>query len=71
MEYQSVSARFLFFNGKKRYTVEYCYGLNKWYVFNEEEVSGSVYSKENKTVKWAEINRNEAEDVLYEYMKNI
>lgn len=67
MEYLSVSARFLFFNGKERYTVEYAYGLNSWYVFKNDETSDSVYNKKQK-LRLTEINGDTAEDILYEYL---
>lgn len=68
MNYATVEARFLFFNGVKRYTVEYCYGLSKWFVFNEQETDGAIYMKEDKKIKLSKINRFSAEDILYEYL---
>ena len=71
MKYVSVSARFKFFNGQKGYTVEYAYGLAKWYVFNEEENSNAVYAKEDKKIKLKNINNDSAEDILFEYLNHV
>lgn len=68
MEYVCVEARFLFYNGKKRYTVEYSYGLAKWFIFNEEETSGAIYKKEDKKIKRNGVNNFSAEDILYEFL---
>lgn len=64
----AVSARFLFFNGAQRYTIEYAYGLAKWYVFNDDETSGAVFIKEGKEKKYRQVNTDAAENVLYEYL---
>lgn len=71
MEYVTVSARFLFFNGQKRYTVEYHYGINHWYVFNEGETTNCVYDKPNKKVKWVNINLALAGGILSEYLEPV
>lgn len=68
MEYVSVSARFLFFNGVNSLTVEYSYGLSKWFIFNENETSGAVYMKEDKKIKLSSVNCLYAEDILCEYL---
>lgn len=69
MEFISVSARFLFFNGVKRYTVEYAYGLSCWYIFNEEEASNFVYKKIER-LRVREINMDRAEDILFEFLEH-
>lgn len=70
MKYVSVEARFLFFNGVHRYTVEYTYGLAKWFVFKNEEQTNAVHTKEDKKIKLKNINNSSAEDVLYEYLQS-
>lgn len=71
MNYVTVSARFLFFNGKESYTIEYCYGLSKWFVFKETEATGAVYQKEDKKVKLKDVNCWSAEEILKEYIDSI
>lgn len=68
MRYASVSARFKFFNGKNGYTVEYTYGIRKWYIFNDDEDTNAIYSKVDKTIKNKNINNDSAEDILYEFL---
>jgi hypothetical protein len=46
MTYQCTEARFRFFNGNKSYTVEYCFGLSTWYVFEENKNTDALYKKE-------------------------
>lgn len=71
MEYVTTEVRFGFFNGKDKYTVEYCYGLCKWFIFHNEERTGCVYQKEDKKPHIKYINRGAAEDILYEYLETI
>lgn len=68
MDYVSVKARFLFFNGQTRYTVEFAYGLMCWYIFNEEETTGAVYQKKINPKKTHSPTRNAASDILEEYL---
>lgn len=69
MEYQCVQARFLFFNGTNRYTVEFTYGLSTWFVFEDEQTSGAVFNKKIVPAKSKSPNRSLAEDILYEYLQ--
>lgn len=71
MEHLSVSAKFLFFNGEKRYTVMFQYGLMKWFIFNEEETTGAIFTKNIDPRKSKSPNRELAENVLYEYLDSI
>jgi hypothetical protein len=68
MEYQCVEARFLFFNGQKRYTVEFCYGLMEWFIFNDNERSGAIFTKRVDPKKSKTPTRDLAEEILYEYL---
>lgn len=68
MEYLCVDARFLFFNGKLRYTVHFAYGLSQWFVFKDKEESNCVHKKLDKKIKYSNVNRDSAELVLYEYL---
>ena len=69
MGYVTVDVKFLFFNGVKRYTVLYQFGISKWYVFREEENSVALFSKEDKKVKFKDVNKDAAENILYEYLQ--
>lgn len=71
MNYVIPNARFLFFNGQKRYTVQYEFGLQLWWVFNEyesaEEFNKSIYThKEVLTVKDNILYK--AEQVFYDFL---
>lgn len=68
MEYACPNARFLFFNGTKRYTVEYVFSISKWYVFYECKETDALYHREDKKTKFKNINKDEAENILYEYL---
>lgn len=68
MEYICVQARFLFFNGQKRYTVEFVYALMAWFVFNNEETGNCVFSKKIDPKKSKTPTRDLAQDVLHEYL---
>jgi len=68
MEYVCVDARFLFFDGKNHYTVEFSYGLSKWFVFEGEKRTGALYVKAINMSKSNTPNRGEAKIVLYEYL---
>lgn len=70
-EYVCVEARFLFFNGKKEYTVEFSYGLNSWFVFNDHETSGCIYQKNIITKVRKTPARDSAADILEEYFESI
>lgn len=71
MEYMSVSARFMFFNGQNNYTVEYSFGISKWFIFKNEENSNALYLKEDKKIKFRNVNYISAEEVLHEYLEII
>lgn len=71
MDYVTVNARFLFFNGVNRFTVEYCFGLAKWFVFGDTMTSNCVYSKLDEKTSWSKINKHTASDVLSEYLKTV
>lgn len=68
MEYVCVDARFLFFDGKNHYTVEYSYGLNKWFVFEGEKRTDALYVKAVRPEKNRTPSRTEAGIVLEEYL---
>lgn len=69
MNFVCVGIRFLFFDGKNRYTVEYAYGLSKWYVFEEQKRTDALFIKDRTHPKSKSPNRDLAEEVLYEYLK--
>ena len=69
MAYIVPTVRFLFFNGKDRYTVEYTFGLSKWFVFKEEKQTDAVFWKEDKKIKFDKVNKYSAEDILNEYFE--
>lgn len=69
MGYVVVSARFKFFDGKRVYTVEYTYAIEKWFVFLEEEHTGAVYVKADKKIKTNNVNNYKAELILNEYLE--
>ncbi len=68
MEYQCVSARFLFFNGKNQYTVEYSYGISTWFVFKDEENTDALYGLKVNPSKQKSPNRAEADNILELYL---
>lgn len=70
MEYQCVCARFLFYNGRDRYTVEYTYGLSTWYVFEDEKSTDALFSVEINPAKLKTPNRTEAENILNEFIES-
>lgn len=67
-EYVCVDARFYFFDGKNRYTVEYAFGLNKWFVFNDRLQTDAIYIKEDFRSKLNNINIESAEQILMQYL---
>ena len=69
MKFVNTDVRFLFFDGIKRYTVEYTFGLKKWFVFNEREQSNCIFQKEDKRRGLKDINTYQAEDVLREFLE--
>jgi hypothetical protein len=71
MEYVCVDARFLFFDGQSRYTVEFSFGLNKWFVFKDKKNTDALYVKEVKPSKSKTPNRGEAKIILYEYLDSV
>lgn len=68
MEYQCVSARFMFFNGRITYTVEYTYGLATWFVFADDQRSDALYKYKIKPKHSKTPNRSEAEFILEFYL---
>lgn len=68
MEYVCVDARFLFFDGRNNYMVEFSFGLNKWFVFEGEKRTDARYVKEIKPSKSKSPNRAEAMIILEEYL---
>lgn len=68
MEHECVTARFLFFNGKERYTIEFAYCLLTWYVFENENTSGALWSKKIDPSFNKSPNRDNAGDILDEYL---
>lgn len=71
MEYVCVNARFLFFDGRNRYTVHYAYGLNTWYVFKDEMTENALWWKKINPSKNKSPNRIEAENILEEYLQTL
>lgn len=71
MYYECVDARFLFFNGKDSYTVEYAYGLCTWYVFKDEMRTDALWSKKIKPPNHKSPNRISAEDILQDYFDTL
>ena len=69
MSYECVSARFLFFNGANRYTIEYAYALNSWYVFKDEMKSDALWQKRINPSHHKSPNRINAELILMEYLE--
>lgn len=63
-----VNARFKFFNGKDVLTVEYAYGVQKWYIFNNEESTNAIFNKSIVPKLSRTPNRYEAEAILDEYL---
>ncbi len=71
MKFVCVKARFLFFDGKNNYTVEYAYGVCTWYVFKDESASDALWVKKIFPSKHKTPNRNEAEFILDQYLETI
>lgn len=69
MSYQCVSARFHFFNGKERFTVEYSYGTSTWFVFENEKATNALWNKKINPTKEKSPNRINAESILDEYLQ--
>ena len=67
MNYVCTDVRFLFFDGLSRYTVAYCYGLSKWFIFNDTETSNAIFQKEDKRTR-STISFDKAKDILYEFL---
>lgn len=68
MEYINVQARFLF-NGKKdKFTVEYSYGLRKWFIFKNEDTTKAIHIKEDK-IDAKNVNFENALKILNDYLK--
>lgn len=70
MYYECVDARFLFFNGKDRYTVEYAYALSTWFVFKDEMRTDALWKKINPESPRI-IHRWKAESILEEYLDTL
>lgn len=68
MEYVTVEARFLFFDGVCRYTVEYTFGLSKWFIFQGSEQQNAIYHKEDKKIKFKDINCLSAKVILDDFL---
>jgi len=71
MDYQCVSARFLFFNGSKKYTIQYNYGIRTWFVFLEETDTNALWLKKIDPRKSKSPNRQEASFILLEYIQKL
>lgn len=71
MNYQCVSARFLFFDGQKKYTVEFAYALSTWYIFNEEDTTDSLWWKKVVPSNHKSPNRINAEEILDDYLETL
>lgn len=68
-EYLCISSRFLFFDGKNRYTIEYTFGLEKWFVFKDDMQTDAVYFREDKRIKFDKVNKYAAQEILSEYLQ--
>lgn len=66
MEYQCISARFNFWNGKTEYTVEYNYGLQEWFIFNNNDCSNCIYRTKTNSIKY--INESSSRIILYSFL---
>ena len=71
MDYVCVDARFLFFNGQSHYTVEYSYGCEMWFVFEDEKRTDALYKKKINPAKHKSPNRSSAENILEEYLESL
>jgi hypothetical protein len=71
MNYQCVSARFLFFNGKTNYTVEYHYGIRQWFVFADYKTTDALWSKTIEPAKCKTPTRDSAAEILNEYLESV
>lgn len=71
MAYECVSARFLFFNGQKQYTVEYTYGISTWFIFEDEKNRDALWSYKINPSNHKSPNRIEAETILEKYLDTL
>lgn len=71
MYYSGVTSRFMFWNGKDQYTVEFGHGSAMWYIFRNEENRDCVFKKEDKKTRDKNINIITAREVFYEYLESI
>lgn len=70
--YVITSIRFPFWNGKDRYTMEYCPSLRTWFVFKNDDTQGCIYEKKlSKPVRKKDINFETAEEFMYEFIESI
>lgn len=71
MLHQCVDARFYFWDGKTAYTVEFCYSLYTWYIFDGRNQTDSLFKKRISVIsKSKSPNRDLAEDILNEYLES-
>lgn len=71
-DYVITAVRFPFWNGKDRYTMEYCPSLRTWYVFKEDETGGAIFQQTLlKPPKRKDINIETAETFMYEFIKTL
>lgn len=71
MEYVCVNARFKFFNGQKNYTVQYSYGIQMWFVFDDEKTTDALWWKKINPAKSKTPNRDRAQDIFEEYLETV
>lgn len=69
MRYICVHQRFLFFDGKTNYTVEYSNGLRRWYIFNDEERTNACYEGEVIKKRNLKVDLNLAFTVLQKFLE--
>lgn len=69
--FEIVDIRFYFFNGRDRFTIEYCPSLFTWFVFNDRKDYDSVYRKKIEKPNVKDINHWEAREVLLEYLETV
>lgn len=71
-EYVITVVRFPFWNGKNRYTLEYCPPLRSWYVFRNDDSRDAIYQKKlSRPVRKKDINCDSAELIINEFIESL
>lgn len=71
MQHVCVDSRFMFWDGKTQYTVEYSTSQHEWSVFKNDETRNRLWSKKCKAAATKTPNRHHAAEVLEEYLKTL